>query len=540
MSTTSEQPVRRSHRLGDEEPRVLMGLGWPEITVLGVLLGVGLMVLSVRKDTLGVSVGIGTAALGATLGWGHHAGRSLAVWTATHVRHALAHLLGAHRWARQVTDGHQTHHGLLRDRVELPGELGRLHLLETTLRDDGSDPRVGVVHDRRADTFTATLLVRSTSNFGLLGHADQDRRLADWAGALEELARDQSPVRRIAWIERTLPEPTNALADELHAGLDPQLSLDLSPVRSYLELLDQAGTATDHHELLVSIQITGRRARRHAKGRGWTRHQTALRVLAGEVDLAAQALQQAGLDVRRPLDVNALITTIRLGLDPFSRHLLHTPTRVNDPTSAGDTLTPGDIAGPASGARADPHGGTDASTEIDRAGELAGGARQAAWDHVLWDGSEHVTCWIARWPRQPVRSMFLAPLLMGSQSTRAVGVVMELLGPERGLRQAETTVADDESNESLRWRGGRRTTRQTAKREQANRSREDELADGHIDIRWAGYVSIAVPTGDPHERHQAVDRIKAQAARCGLRLEVMYGQQPEALTFLLPLARGLR
>lgn len=505
--------LRRSHRLGDEEPRVLLGLGWTELVAVAVLLGTGLMILSARKDALGVAISLGLAVFGALLGWGRHRSQSLAQWAGIAARHQVQRALGHGDWSRAVTDGHTVDLGELRQRIELPGELGRLHVLETPLHEDGTGPLIGAMWDRRADTYTATLLVRSTkSNYGLLGHEDQDRVLASWAGALEELARDHSPIRRVAWVERTLPEHTDALADYLHQHRDPGMSLDSSPVRSYLELLDQAGATTDRHELLVSLQITGRGARRVARGRGWTRTETALRVLAGELDLAAQALQQAGLEVRRPLDAHALVTAVRIGLDPWARDSSYAP----DP--GADDVDPGAFG--------------DA--------DLAGTARRAAWDHVVWDGSQHTTLWVSRWPRQPVRSMFLAPLLMRSETTRAVGVVMELLGPDRGLRQAETTVADDESSEALRWRGGLRTKRRVAKREASNRQREDELADGHIDIRWAGFVSVAVPGTDPHARHQAVDRVKAQATRCGLRLEVMSGQQAEALTFLLPLGRGLR
>jgi hypothetical protein len=485
----------------------------------------GLLVLSARKDPTGVLVGLSLAAVGGVLAWGRHGGLSLAVWTGIAIRHATAIATGQQRWRRHVTHGTTSQRGRLGEHVQLPGELGRLHLLETALNEDGTGPRIGVLHDRRADTYTATLLVRASGNFGLLGHTDQDRALADWAGALEELARDQSPIRRVAWVERTLPEPSDALADHLHQHRDRQLSLDLSPVRSYLELLDQAAAATDHHELLISLQITGRAARRHARGRGWTRRETALRVLAGELDLAAKALQHAGLNVRQPLDSHGLVTSVRLGLDPWTRPTNSSPQRSGVP-----------VADNPSSRTATPAVRTDEPSD----GELAGMAREASWDHVLWDRSQHVTCWIAGWPRQPVRSMFLAPLLMRSDTTRAVAVVMELLGPDRGLRQAETTVSDDESAESLRWRSGMRTRRRVAKREQANRAREDELADGHIDIRFTGFVSIAVPVeAGVHARHQALDRVRAQAARCGLRLEVMHGQQPEGLTFVLPLARGL-
>jgi hypothetical protein len=499
---------------------VILGLGWPELTALGALMGLGLTVLTARKDTTGVALGLSFAATGALLAWGASGGQSLATWVLIQIRFATGRVIGRDRWLRPVTDGTTSQAGRLREHVDLPGELGRIHLLETTLHEDGTGPRIGIFHDRRADTYTASLLVRSTSNFGLLGHTDQDRRLADWGAALEELARDDSPIRRVAWIERTLPEPTDGLADYLHQHRDPQLALDLSPVRSYLELLDQAGQTTDQHELLVVVQISGRAARRGRRGHGWGKQEAALRSIAAELDLCAHALQGAGLDVRKPLSAAALVATVRIGLDPWSRQIIQ---RLLAPDTTDDDEDD------------EPY---DQRTTGEAA--MSGAGRVERWDHVLWDGSQHTTMWVSRWPRQPVRSMFLAPLLMRSETTRAVCVVMEILGPDRGLRQAETSVSDDESNDALRWRGGMRTKRAVAKREAANRDREDELADGHIDIRWAGFVSVATPGTDPTHRQRAVDRVKAQASRCGMRLEVMSGQQADALTFVLPFARGLR
>ncbi len=49
--------------------------------------------------------------------------------------------------------GTTSHGGRLRDEVDLPGELGRLHLLETTLNEDGTGPRIGVFHDKSVDYF---------------------------------------------------------------------------------------------------------------------------------------------------------------------------------------------------------------------------------------------------------------------------------------------------------------------------------------------------------------------------------------------------
>ena len=169
-------------------------------------------------------------------------------------------------------------------------------------------------------------------------------------------------------------------------------------------------------------------------------------------------------------------------------------------------------------------------------------ARDEHWAHIDADGALHCTLWVAEWPRIDVRATFLQPLLTSSRATRTVTMVMELVGPSRAIRQAERAVTENSTNESMRSRIGQRTTKRVEQQEQATSRREEELASGHAEVRFAGYVTVSTPaTGGVDELEATVARVELEAKRALLRLERMWGQQAEAFTYgALPLCRGLR
>ena len=68
--------------------------------------------------------------------------------------------------------------------------------------------------------------------------------------------------------------------------------------------------------------------------------------------------------------------------------------------------------------------------------------------------------------------------------------------------------------------------------------REEELADGHAAMRFAGYVTVSARTFEELERNCSEIEHAAQMSR--LELLRLYGQQEEAFTYTLPLCRGLR
>ena len=66
---------------------------------------------------------------------------------------------------------------------------------------------------------------------------------------LAALARDDSPLRRIAWVERALPGDPDALGGYLIDAKREDASLDDPPYElvSYLRLIGRAGHVAEEH-----------------------------------------------------------------------------------------------------------------------------------------------------------------------------------------------------------------------------------------------------------------------------------------------------
>ena len=67
--------------------------------------------------------------------------------------------------------------------------------------------------------------------------------------------------------------------------------------------------------------------------------------------------------------------------------------------------------------------------------------------------------------------------------------------------------------------------------------RETELADGHGEYRFSGYITVS--GGDRSELEAACAEMEQAARQSHLELRRLYGRQAEALTWTLPLGRGL-
>ena len=472
--------------------------------------------------------GLGGLALGATVA-GLFAGgvlipiygRTLEQWIPITIRFGLAQFAGRARFRSQRA---QLGHVIRLPTGQLdpqppqppdgrPGELADIELLEVELS-RYENARLGVVKDRRAGTFTATVRV-SGHAFSLLDPGDRERALADYGTVLATLARDGTPVRRLAWIERTLPADADALGNYLLEAKRADASLDDPPdeLVSYLQLIGRAGQVAEEHELLFSLQIDAKRpAGRRAIRRLGGGDLGALAVIAGETGQLIELLDAAGLSVTGLLTRTGVAAAIRAGCDPWGHRQRQRQLNV--------------------GVRSDP--GISEHT----AGPTA---REERWGRVATDGALHCTLWVAEWPRLDVRALFLQPLLMESGVTRSVAMVMELVGPSKAIRRAELASTNVATEQSLRARVGQRTSSRQHKRDEAAQQRESEVAAGHAAVRYAAYVTVSVAhsPGGGDELEAAVSRMELEAKRALLRLERMWGQQAEALTYTLPLARGL-
>ena len=158
------------------------------------------------------------------------------------------------------------------------------------------------------------------------------------------------------------------------------------------------------------------------------------------------------------------------------------------------------------------------------------------WDAVRTDGTWHATYWVAEWPRVDVQPDFLGPLLF-APLRRTLSVVMEPVDPTRAARQVAQARTAGLADGELRRRNGFLTSARHTRERQSVDERDVELADGHAQFRYSGYLGV---TGDSRaELDVACASLEQAAGHARLEIRRLFGQQDTALLCLLPLGRGL-
>jgi hypothetical protein len=378
--------------------------------------------------------------------------------------------------------------------LRTPPQLRGVKLLDAAYRDQP----IGVLTERSGRLATAVLACR-VGSFSLLDHEAQERRLARWGLVLS--GAGGSPIRRLQWIERTAPAQGDELARWVHNERDPSIPpRGTAMIESYLELISTSTKVAQEHEVLLAVQVDGRRARERRRG-------PAVQTLLEQTERVAQGLEAAEVTVLGALTPAQLARALRTAFDPYARAELTTQHA------------------------ADPDGGDPASSS------WPVGAREA-WDHYESDGAMHATYWISAWPRVDVSPMFMDSLLGHSSAVRTVSVTFEPLSIDRSTREIEAAVTRDRADRELRARFGQSETARQRQTAEATRLREAELAAGHGEVRLSGFITVS--GRDPEDLRRACGEVMEHAARARLELRRLYGQQAEALTFTLPLCRGLR
>jgi hypothetical protein len=491
-------PRRTTYRFGPVERRGLLGpvrVGQALVVGGAALAAVGLIDVSSSLGGLLPAVlllGVAVAAIAAPV-----AGRTADAWAPISVAYLLRrlHQRGGFR-SSTPTEGARflpLKGGLSSPTPLPPPGLEAVQIVE--LQHGGR--RVGALAERSGRRLTIVLACRVVS-FALLDAEAQERRLARWGQVLASLAG--SPVHRLQWLERTAPAQGDELARWLHEARDPALPLRGTPmVESYLELISSTTRAAHEHEILVAAQVDSSRL--------FGRPLDELEAVAVEqAERIARGLEAAEVKVLGLLTHAQLTRCLRTAFDPFSAAEL-TTLAAHLPNDAGTT-----IAWPL--------------------------AHREAWEHLRCDGALHATHWVAGWPRAEVAPMFMDALLGTSRAVRTVSVCFEPVAPERSTREVEAAITRDRADRELRHRFGQSETARHRQAQEAALRREAELAAGHTEVRLAGFVTAS--GRDEQELRHATADVLEQAARSRLELRRLYGQQAEAFTFTLPLARGLR
>ena len=376
-----------------------------------------------------------------------------------------------------------------------PETLRGVEILEATQRDRA----IGALSQRGGRLLTAVLACRVVA-FSLLDAEAQERRLGRWGLVLSGAAG--SAIRRIQWLERTAPAQGDELARWLHAERDPAVPLRGAPmIESYLELIGATAQVAQEHEILIALQIDARRVRERGRD-------GAVRALVEQTERIAQALEAAEVVVLGALSPGQLARALRTAFDPYGRSEL---AALETADSDRDGLTE---------ANAWPLGAHE------------------AWEQYRSDGAVHATYWIGGWPRVEVSPMFMGALLARSSAVRTVAVVFEPIPQERSTREVEAAITRDRADRELRHRFGQSETARQRQAQDAAARRESELAAGHSEVRFSGFVTVS--GRDRDDLRRGCSEVLEHAARSRLELHRMYGQQAEAFTFTLPLCRGLR
>jgi hypothetical protein len=163
-------------------------------------------------------------------------------------------------------------------------------------------------------------------------------------------------------------------------------------------------------------------------------------------------------------------------------------------------------------------------------------AVEPEWDAVHTDGTWHATYWIAEWPRVEVTPDFLGPLLF-SPLRRSMALTMEPVSPSRAARQVAQARTADLADGELRRRGGFLVTARHHRERESVETRDEELADGHAQYRFSGYVTATADTRT--ELSDACAALEQAAGQAQIELRRLYGEQDVAFTCSLPLGRGL-
>src|SRR5579884_1021483 len=241
------------------------------------------------------------------------AGHTALEWVPVVIRFAVARAGGRTRWRSEqgrmghvtrLAGGPQVDPQDVQPPISLPAELSDLELLEVRLPRFGG-VTMGVVHDRRAHTYTATVRCEARA-FYLLGEEEREMMLAAYGALLTTFASDDSPIRRIGWYERTLPPGANELVEYLHEHRRPDLD-GLGPesdrgLEATWQLLSAQGRGSEDHEVLVSLQLDSQRlsAARAIAHLGGGRD-GALALLGEQVSKLVDELTRIGVQSAQPV-----------------------------------------------------------------------------------------------------------------------------------------------------------------------------------------------------------------------------------------------
>ncbi len=398
-------------------------------------------------------------------------------------------------------------------------QIGRMdfiaHQPQNVQVEEGQPPPapLGVVRDRRYDTYTSLLWWRGSS---LLSANDSSREglLNHFARLLDDMAPGDSPLHRFAWRFQTIlneqqyPEKT---LSELRKAAN--LSRTSAPNEQHLiDWFDEMGGESLEHRTTMSLTIRGSQVKREAKSMGsveevllrygWDFYNALMGVGLG--------FSPVGVKAARLMSYNELVIENRLSLDPvFGQPLWE---QWQGPQDDYDLLSE-HVAWPKY-------------------------ANFTQDDYCQLGLTYHKGFYIAEFPRSGMFSDQFWNLLR-VPIPKTVTAVFNMIDPKHAQRRAEFASAGAT---------GRIVDRQEARKLVTQAQQVSvELTTGHEgevarNIGQVGQVTVYIDvTGASLEEvNSNADRLRSAWSGSRFLVEPLKGMQAKGIEALLPAGRGLR
>lgn len=485
VPSTQFPPIRSS--------RVAFGMGWSQIALLGVAMGIMLIALYGGGLASAAATSVVWAPLGlvATVKW---RGRALMDRVMVGVVFGFRKLAGqtsqrvSVNAASQVTlEDEQT------QQVALPGMIDGRHPVIDLM--GTSYPDACIIFDKATGLVTAAIRCQ-TDGWLLTDPALQASR----ADALGLAMKAVAQMPGVAWVKthaRTFPVAKSELMADAKTISHPVIAQEYSnlvgnPMLGRIYARD------------VIVTITVRKSEVEGEIRGYGGGRQGLgRVMFDRVEQVGAHLASCGVNLAR---------SYWLG----SRELLAIIKQTYDPSSVEWISEAGGV------------------WPADR--PLALSAAES-WNDVRTDEAIHRTWWIEEWPRMEVAAGFLGDLVTTGSFTHTVTQIFT----SRPIWAAEKALADAEGAQQDIERRAKKAGRTLSTEHQASskalEQRRKELVAGHGDVGMVGFVTVSADGED--ELASRIAFLRANAP--GMLLNPIKGQQYAAfVASMLPVGGGVR
>jgi hypothetical protein len=467
-----------------------------QFAICCVGIGCGLLGFVVRPAGLGGRLGLGiTGILLVLLGSGRStSGEDMVDLIAPFARFVWRCTTGRQRWIAALAPWQD---------AQLPPLFAGI-----TLYDFNSDVigrlggRVGLIADKADGSISLVLRVHG-EGFLLADPNEQDERLTAFGDALGSLAREESPIVRVAWSQHVAPASFEG--HFAYLATTRRTDADEAMAAAYSDLLQTTEQSSISSEVLVTLTVSLGRIRPGA-AHGGDRFLTGIERLVEETELFTGQLARAGLSAVGPLPAGVIARFLRDRLDPSTKRHLERRSR-----SLAD----------AAGA-VHPANGFPLSIEEHR-------------DALCADASWHRVYRMAEWPRLAVRADWLASFLCEHEVTRSFTIVFTPLSRRLARRQALAVATRVGASIDEREQKGRRVGAEERRAHLAAEALDEELESGAQMELVVGLVDVTAETNEALEI--ASERTCQAASNVGIELRPVRFRQGEALLAALPCGR---